>query len=165
MRAIGSIFLLASISFFTCAEEPKSPGFEPKSFAESGIDLGLVEEQANSGDASAQQRLGEYYVLGYGVEKDYEKARYWLKLAAEADYAPGMASYAQLYLTGRGVELDRNAAKVWLNRASAKGHDPSTALLEVLDLDCVELGEKQILVKDSPSRDNALTENRSVCLE
>jgi uncharacterized protein len=63
-------------------------------------------EQAESGDAEAQNYLGEIYERGLGTDQDYPAAVKWYRKAAEQSYAPAQFNLAKLYELGRGVERD-----------------------------------------------------------
>ena len=49
---------------------------------------------AEQGDASAQSNLGVMYENGEGVAKDYKKAVYWLRKAADQGFAPAKEALA-----------------------------------------------------------------------
>ena len=42
---------------------------------------------AEQGDAIAWMNLGDFYAKGVGVERDFGRAAFWLRLASEAGYA------------------------------------------------------------------------------
>lgn len=102
---------------------------------------------ASKGNAYAENRLGELYLLGWGVNKDIGKARYWLERSAKTGYYFAQTSLGVTYLDfeltpnnvgmdlrtgllyskGRllGVQAGRNAdfqkARYWLYHAIAQG--------------------------------------------
>lgn len=86
--------------------------------------------QAESGAPQAQHMLGERYLVGIGMAPNFDKARKWLMLSVEQNYAPAKASLAQMYLTGRGVELNRDKAIELLEEAAHQGDTASQKLLE-----------------------------------
>ena len=47
---------------------------------------------AKKGDADAQYRIGGQYRFGQGVKKDYEKALFWYRKAAEQGHAEAQFS-------------------------------------------------------------------------
>ena len=46
----------------------------------------LLQEAANQGDPVAQNKLGNCYIYGWGVEQDYEEGLKWYHLAADQGY-------------------------------------------------------------------------------
>jgi len=60
--------------------------------------------QAN--DAYSQFMLGDCYVLGKGVEKNYEKAAYWYSLSANQGELRAKCNLGILYENGKGVSQD-----------------------------------------------------------
>ncbi|MES9902244.1 MAG: hypothetical protein ABW168_06125 [Sedimenticola sp.] len=90
---------------------------------------------AESGDPQAQHMLGERYLVGIGVEQNYDKAKKWLISSVEQNYAPAKASLAQMYLTGRGVELNRARAIGLLEEAAHQGYMAARELLKKNNLE------------------------------
>ena len=73
---------------------------------------------AEQGDAAGEDHLGRMYIVGEGVEKNAEKALYWLKRAAEKDYPLAVGTLAQAYLKGElGLTIDLVQAKLLEDRA------------------------------------------------
>ena len=69
----------------------------------------LLLEQANSGDAISQYKVGRAYESGDGVEKDINTAIMWYQKAAEGGYIN--ATDCADYLAKRGIPF-RDAYKV-----------------------------------------------------
>jgi uncharacterized coiled-coil protein SlyX len=63
-------------------------------------------EAAMSGDAEAQNNVGEIYAKGLGTEPDYGMAFQWFKKAAEQGFARARINLGWLYEEGLGVERD-----------------------------------------------------------
>jgi len=76
---------------------------------------------ANSGDANAQAQLGEKYLLGEGVAKDYDLALLWYRKAAEQNNPKGQLGMAALYFNGNGVVRDYVEAFQWFHKAADLG--------------------------------------------
>lgn len=77
---------------------------------------------AELGNAEAQFKLGDYYLVGVVVEQNDEEAVKWCRKAAEQGYAP--AEYALGYVYDEGVSVEQNyeeAAK-WYEKAAEKGN-------------------------------------------
>jgi hypothetical protein len=75
-------------------------------------------DDANQGDARAQNYVGEIYERGLGTAPDYALAAKWYRRAADQGYARAMTNLGQLYETGRGVERDPSKALAWYRKAS-----------------------------------------------
>ncbi len=66
--------------------------------------LTVLTEQANAGDAKAQNNLGMWYYTGKNVEKNYETAlKYWA-LAAKQNNPEAIGNMAMCYQLGRGTK-------------------------------------------------------------
>jgi hypothetical protein len=61
-----------------------------------------------------QYKLGRYYELGWGVEKDISKALQWYRKAAECGDSDAQYRLASAYFDGEGVPADYEAAYFWL---------------------------------------------------
>lgn len=74
---------------------------------------------AEQGDAAGEYSVGHMYITGEGVEKNAEKALYWLRRAAEKDYLIAVRSLAQAYRRGgMGLAIDLEQAKLLEDRAN-----------------------------------------------
>lgn len=74
----------------------------------------IYELLAQSGSASAMLTLGKFYFNGIGVQKDYDKALYWLERAYGGN-RESVRNYAALtlhdiYWRGQGVPIDYKKA-------------------------------------------------------
>jgi TPR repeat protein len=57
-------------------------------------------------------------VAGYGVDKDFNQAIYWTKLAAEQGDMEGVHALAWCYQQGVGTEINHHKAfELWLESA------------------------------------------------
>lgn len=87
-----------------------------------GTALALWEPLARAGNARAQSNIGGCFVEGLGVQVDARIAEKWLKLSAEAGYAPGQRNLATLYLRGgEGIEPDPARAEQLYRAAAEQG--------------------------------------------
>ena len=78
-------------------------------------------KSALSGDSEAQFKLGNMYLRGIGIERDNEKALYWLKTAASQGNTDAQFNVACCYLSGIGVPQDKTSAVVMFKEAADKG--------------------------------------------
>ena len=78
---------------------------------------------ATLGNIDAQFELGESYLTGSnGVDKNLNKALYWLEKAGDQRDADAQIKLAHIYLEGLyGVEKDVSKGFYWLKRASQLG--------------------------------------------
>ncbi len=92
-----------------------------------------LEDKAKAGDVEAQHTLGEFYLLGVHVNKNYSEALKWLSLSAQKGFAPAKTSLANMYLSGRGVEENREKAVRLLLDAKNQGYAPARRMLRILE--------------------------------
>ena len=80
-------------------------------------------DDANSGDAIAQNNLGYNYLYGSnGYKRDINKAIKYLNMAAEQEQVNAMTTVGWIYFTGEfGAPKDNEEAIYWNERASVLG--------------------------------------------
>lgn len=66
--------------------------------------------------------LGSLYLVGDGIEINYELAYYWFKRAADANDASGMFNLCRMYESGDGVKQNYDKALDWQFKAARGGH-------------------------------------------
>ena len=82
------------------------------------MSIGEVLKLAESGIAEAQFRAGNIYYEGDKVNKSYEQAAHWYKLAAEQDHREAQNMLGHLYYNGYGVrESNTMAFKLFMKSA------------------------------------------------
>jgi TPR repeat protein len=75
---------------------------------------------AYQGDAPSAYGLGQMYVNGEGVEKNFEKGVYWIKLAAGKNYLTAQEAMVTAYKQGDwGLPVDLEQSKNWETKAIA----------------------------------------------
>jgi len=84
-------------------------------------------QQAEKGNAVAQNLVGTWYYKGEHYAKDYTKARKWWTLAAKQQNAEALGNMGLLYQYGHGVKKDSVASMKYYVTSIAKGNK---ALLE-----------------------------------
>ncbi len=81
-----------------------------------------IMQKAEDGDVKAVCKLGEMYLLGWRVEKDYVKAVEWLTTAARRGDVRAMYELGMMYRYGRGgTERDAVKAIAWFTKAAEAG--------------------------------------------
>jgi TPR repeat protein len=78
---------------------------------------------AAQGDARAQDNLGNLYVRGQGVARDYAQAAVWFRRSAIQNNTQGQFDLGTLYDYCHGVSQDYELAYIWYNLAAIGGHD------------------------------------------
>ncbi|MEH6577546.1 MAG: tetratricopeptide repeat protein [Amphritea sp.] len=96
------------------------------------VELKSVEAAAQSGDASAQNRLGEMYEFGYGVDRDPSEALDWYRKAAEQGLVVAQHNIGRCYNFGTGVTQDFSQAEQWYRKAAEQGNMDSMFFLGAL---------------------------------
>ncbi|MCM1367865.1 MAG: DnaJ domain-containing protein [Roseburia sp.] len=74
-----------------------------------------------SGNAEAQNTLGEMYCNGDRVEKDADQAFFWFKEAAKLSHPEALYNLGICYINGEGVEQNRNIGQSFIRRAAKLG--------------------------------------------
>ena len=85
-------------------------------------DFKTTKQQAEQGDATAQNNLGNMYYTGDGVEKNSIKAVYWYTKASQQDNPQAQAQLGYMYYTGDGVKQDYKQALYWLKKSAWHGN-------------------------------------------
>jgi septal ring factor EnvC (AmiA/AmiB activator) len=81
-------------------------------------------DQANGGNAEAQNYVGEIYLKGLGIEPDYDMAAVWFKKAAAQNFNRAKINLGHLYEQGLGVAQDRTRAlNLYREAAGVSGDD------------------------------------------
>lgn len=96
------------------------------------IELQTVIPAAESGDAEAQNRLGEMAEFGYGMDRDPNLALQWFLKAADQGLAAAQHNLGRAYNFGTGVEQDFTEAERWYRLAAERGHKDAMFFLGTL---------------------------------
>jgi TPR repeat protein len=94
--------------------------------------LPLLHEAAANGNGEAMYNLGLAYDNGWGVPKDYSKAKEWYEKSAAAGNGHAMGRLGFLYEDGRGVPKDYAEAKEWYEKGAATGAGDAMACIGFL---------------------------------
>jgi|GEM_PF-1644138 len=87
------------------------------------IQLKVMLEKANSGDAYSQFKLGQAYYYGTDLLKNTDEAVKWFKASADQGSPEGQTALGICYLKGEGVAQDNKQA-IALFQAAAKQNYP-----------------------------------------
>ncbi len=119
---------ILSLSACTKEQDPIAL-FERGDYAEA---YQLLLPQATGGDHRAQNYLGIYYYLGYGVKKDYSKALQWYEAAARGGNPNAQRNYGDMLYYGRGIDKDIANAYKWYFAAYQQGNKKAGSKIEVI---------------------------------
>jgi TPR repeat protein len=95
-------------------------------------ELTLTIEKANTGNATAQNRLGEMFEYGFGTKRDPKAAFDQYKLAADQGFVSAQHNLGRSYNFGFGVKQDYAVAENWYRIAANKGYYKSMFYLGTL---------------------------------
>lgn len=87
---------------------------------------------ADQGFPPAQVIMGDRYLSGRGLKRDYAKAMQWFSRAAELGYPEAEYKLGEMHELGRGVDRDKTSAIAWYRKASNHGHKEATLKLRRL---------------------------------
>lgn len=85
-------------------------------------EIDALRDLAAAGDSVAQNELAVRYLVGRGIEQNYDQAARWLQEAATGGVVSAQYNLGVLYDSGRGVESDPIEALIWFHSAAEKGH-------------------------------------------
>jgi TPR repeat protein len=87
----------------------------------------LLTPQAERGDGEAALVLGNMYLYGRGVARDYPPAKKWLDIAAKDGHSDALFNLGAIYDKALGVDRDAPQAVKWFTLA-ADQRDPEAQL-------------------------------------
>ena len=87
-------------------------------------------QQAEQGNAEAQNKLGLMYGNGNGVTKNLKESVNWFRQAAEQGHIEAKYYLGWMYQNGLGVEKDLDKARYWYEKSADQGHDSAKAALK-----------------------------------
>lgn len=80
---------------------------------------------AQTGDAAAQNTLGEMYYYGDEIEQDIEQAVYWFKEAAKQKHPDGMYNLGVCFINGEGMTASEATGLSFIKQAAKLGSKPA----------------------------------------
>ena len=81
-------------------------------------------------DTDSQYELGNYYLDGVCVTKDYKKALSWFKKAAKEGNPKAQFKYGLMYYWAYGVEQDTKKAFSWIMKSANQGNIDAEVWIE-----------------------------------
>lgn len=95
-------------------------------------DFATTQALAKQGDATAQNELGNLYIQGELVSRDYAKALEWYKKSAYQGDAEAQYNLGYMYEIGIGVKADEDKAIEWYQKALRQGHADADKRLTIM---------------------------------
>ncbi len=138
---INNYLLLAVLIIIGCGSVF---GDEAQNLFESQIRM------AKEGNVGAQAVLGEMYLKGFGVSKNYKEAVRWFQLASDQGDPFAQYHLGMIYLDGTGVIQDYDQAIKFLKMSADQGHASAKLSLEALDFSRKEIPKKAKKEQESP---------------
>ncbi|MDR1651795.1 MAG: sel1 repeat family protein, partial [Synergistaceae bacterium] len=117
-----------------------------------------VQSQAQAGNLQAMLTLGGFYAEGYGVQRNFSRAREWYEKAAEAGMAEGVYNVGVCWETGMGSAADPAEAVGYFRRAADEMNLPqamfkmSAVLDEGAGVPRDEAGATKYLIRAAEAR-------------
>ncbi|MGH1460614.1 MAG: tetratricopeptide repeat protein [Neptuniibacter sp.] len=96
------------------------------------VELKTVIPAAETGDASAQNRLGVMAEFGYGMTRSPDLALQWYLKAADQGLVAAQHNIGRCYNFGTGVEQNFIEAERWYRKAAEQGHTDAMFFLGTL---------------------------------
>lgn len=114
------IFIVASILIYSSVTKADTlyEGISEHNRGNHTYTLNLLRPMAESGDATAQGLLGQMYLRGEGVKRNYKQALKWCTLAANQGNINAQANLGLMYGHGKGVSQDYHKALKWYRLAA-----------------------------------------------
>lgn len=85
---------------------------------------------AKNNDSVSQYNIGGNYF----VKKEYSKAEYWFKIAADKGYASAQSILGCMYYEGEGITANKNLAIEWYKKAAAQDDEDAQENLKELGI-------------------------------
>lgn len=108
------------------------------------------EEKAAQGDMQSQRQLGVMYLLGQGIDPDYELAIDWFNKAAAQGEDIAQYQLGFIYAEGKGVEPNNVEAHMWFSLAAEQGNANARIRLDALttEMTTEEIADAQKLADE-----------------
>ena len=126
------------------ASGPEDDAYETAVFAQARAEW---EEKAAQGDMQSQRQLGVMYLLGQGIDTDYDMALEWFNKAAAQGEHIAQYQLGVMYAEGKGVDQSNVQAHLWYSLAVQQGNPSARIRLDELtgQMTAAEIAEGQEL--------------------
>lgn len=117
-----SVALFASVwCFATSNATQEHTTSAPSPSPENSVDVASLQQRAQQGDARAAYLLGQFFMTGSGVPRDYQQAAKWFGEAAKQNQLDAQFWLGFLYENGFGVARDYKTAFSNYSAAAMQG--------------------------------------------
>ncbi len=108
------------------------------------------EQQAAQGDMTSQRKLGVMYLLGQGIDTDYDMALEWFNKAAAQGEDIAQYQLGRMCAEGKGVAQSNVQAHMWYSLAAQQGNESARSHLDELteQMTAAEIGDAQKLADE-----------------
>ena len=116
-------------------EAPKAKEARKAEEAVSGVsvpELTVLQKTAELGNAQAQFMLGNMYLLGQGVPRDFTKSAQWFQKAAEQGHVDAQFMLGAMHVQGQGVPKDYAKAAQWLQKPAEQENAEAQFILGMM---------------------------------
>ena len=126
---------------------PEDDAYQTAVFAQSRAEW---EVSAAQGDVESQRKLGVMYLLGQGLDPDYDMALEWFHKAAAQGEDIAQYQLGFMYAEGKGMEPNHVQAHMWFSLADKQGNANARVRLEALTelMTATEIAEAQKLADE-----------------
>ncbi len=121
MKKIILALLMAAALSAACANPLAEAAAAASARGDYGAELKITRPLAAKGVAWAQSFLGDNFMTGSGVSKNYKEAAKWYRLAAAQGDQRAQFLLGLMYEDGQGVVQDFKKAHMWFNLAAVDG--------------------------------------------
>ena len=149
------MILFAVSTLVGCGSQPESQKEVPVSSGEEDAYQTSVfaqsraewEQQAAQGDMTSQRKLGVMYLLGQGLDVDYDRALEYFNQAAGQGEDIAQYQLGMMHAAGKGVTESNVQAHMWFGLAARQGNAYAQKHLDTLaeQMTAAEIGEAQKL--------------------
>ncbi len=108
---------------------PEEDAYQTAVYAQARVEW---EEKAAQGDMASQRQLGVMYLLGQGLDSDYDVALEWFNKAAAQGEDIAQYQLGFMYAEGKGVDQNNLQAHMWFSLAAQQGNPNARIRLEEL---------------------------------
>ncbi len=150
--------LIAVAALAGCTGQEETPEFVPVSGAEDDAYQTAVYAQARAeweltaaqGDAQSQRQLGVMYLLGQGIDPDYDLALEWFNKAAAQGEDIAQYQLGMMCAEGKGVAQSNVQAHMWYSLAAQQGNGNARTHLDELTelMTAAEIADAQKLADE-----------------
>ena len=129
------------------ASGPEDDAYQTAVYADARAEW---EVKAAQGDMQSQRMLGVMYLLGQGIDPDYDMALEWFNKAAAQGEDIAQQQLGWMYAEGKGVDQSNLQAHMWYSLSAQQGNPSARIRLDELteQMTAAEIAEAQGLADE-----------------